>query len=686
MARGYRKADTNPIDPYKAQPLPLGRPVAVYYRQSSEGQIGNISTTLQTVDMVDHLIKQGWQREQVIMIDMDGGISGTRKIKERPGMSYLYDLIEESAIGLVASQDVDRFFRDMAQIETNIFIDACRRNNVQVLTPTFVYDFAHPTQGRYHMQMFRDQAQRAADFLEFHIKGRLHKSRSFLSKQGQWMGHTVALGYMVDIRRALPDGTANPHFRKYTPFPPYADILLAYFQLFKQFNGNLRATFHHIERHGPFLPEFDETPPPSGFIFPTNLEKRSSLTGKLMLSQFGFRNVFRNAIYIGCWAVNRVIVDYHNHEPIIPLDLFMFAFNRLSPVNLEGEPNPHYAPQRPWVRHDKRERQRPPPTYSGAVFSSDTPDGSLWRMGTHWQIKWQGYTYAVTDKDRIKSVWRVSASAVDEQIDQLVLDRLRLTTIDEATWQQAIATTHNKSHIDIRRVQNAIRTTENAQYGIVESLKAVHHPELIQRLEADFIANQQTLDQLKHELQRLKASRTERQSLLDARPVLETIIQRWSDIPAEQRRDLFDAFAHHAEVERVDRYKRRLIIHWRDQSQSCSEFQPQKKYFPWTPEDVEKLGQMVEAQADQIELLAAFPGATWRAIRDYYGYHFGWGVWRKHYRGQVSYGPMTRWQDTAEYKVLPPNTQLTMSASRSYPCCSLLRAVRFFVHRPCADF
>jgi len=141
----YRKAEQNTIDPYKAQPLPLGRPVAVYYRQSSEGQIGNISTTLQTVDMVEHLMRQGWEREQIIMIDRDAGISGTKKIKERPGMSYLYDLIEDRAIGLVASQDVDRFFRDMAQIETNIFIDACRRSNLQVLTPTFVYDFAHPT-------------------------------------------------------------------------------------------------------------------------------------------------------------------------------------------------------------------------------------------------------------------------------------------------------------------------------------------------------------------------------------------------------------------------------------------------------------------------------------------------------------------------------------------------------------
>lgn len=332
--------------------------------------------------MVEHLIRQGWQREQVIMIDMDAGISGAKKIKERPGMSYLYDLIEASAIGLVASQDVDRFFRDMAQIETNIFIDACRRNNVQVLTPTFVYDFAHPTQGRYHMQMFRDHAQRAADFLEFHIKGRLQKSRRFLSLQGQWMGLVVALGYMVDIRRTLPEGGSNPNFRKYTPFPAYADIILAYFQLFKQFNGNVQGTFRHIQQHGPFIPEFAEVPPPPGFIYPTNLVKRSRFTGKLILSQYALEQALKNAVYIGCWAVNRVIVDEHNHEPIIPLDLFMFAFNRLSPVTLKGEPNPHHTPQRPWVRHEKRERPQPPPTYSGALFSYDNPHGELRRTGT----------------------------------------------------------------------------------------------------------------------------------------------------------------------------------------------------------------------------------------------------------------------------------------------------------------
>ncbi|MBZ0099555.1 MAG: recombinase family protein, partial [Taibaiella sp.] len=128
MARYRRQPDKK--DPYKAQPLPVERPVAVYYRQSTQAQIGNISTTLQTVDMVEHLVKLGWTPEHIIMIDMDAGISGSKKINERPGMSQLFQMIEHQQISAVAAQDVDRFFRDVTQIEPNIFIDACRRNNV----------------------------------------------------------------------------------------------------------------------------------------------------------------------------------------------------------------------------------------------------------------------------------------------------------------------------------------------------------------------------------------------------------------------------------------------------------------------------------------------------------------------------------------------------------------------------
>src|SRR5215207_11034579 len=136
-------ADTNSV-------LPTDRPIAVYYRQSTDAQVGNVSTTMQTVDMVEYLKLRGWDSDSVLMIDMDEGISGTKKIDQRPGMRMLFDLITEGAIGAVACQDEDRLFRDVTQIQVNIFIEACKTAQVQVITPSVTYVFHHPVQGDFY--------------------------------------------------------------------------------------------------------------------------------------------------------------------------------------------------------------------------------------------------------------------------------------------------------------------------------------------------------------------------------------------------------------------------------------------------------------------------------------------------------------------------------------------------------
>jgi DNA invertase Pin-like site-specific DNA recombinase len=429
MPKHYRKRQTETIDPYKAQPLPLDRPVAVYYRQSSEGQIGNINTTLQTVDMVEHLLKQGWMRDQIIMIDMDAGISGTKTITERPGMSYLVELIEGHSIGLVASQDVDRFFRDVTQIQTNIFIDTCRRNNVLVLTPTFVYDFDHPTQGRYHMQMFRDQAQRAADYLEYHIHGRLMKARDYLKQRGIWTGRSVAMGYMVDLREKLADGSKNPKHRKYAPFQPCADIVLAYFKLFRDFNRNLTRTWEHVRQHGPYFPDDYLEQVPHGFKADAAIKYRSP-SGGLMPSNSGFQYMLTNVAYIGHWSYRGVIEQWHNHEPIIPDELFMVAFNALSKVDFLGEPNPDYSPYRVYVRHRVEDREAEAPTYSGLVYSNSIADVPFRRLHTCWLSHNNNYAYILTDQRR-RSAMSIHAKILDPIVDELLLERLQATTIDD---------------------------------------------------------------------------------------------------------------------------------------------------------------------------------------------------------------------------------------------------------------
>jgi hypothetical protein len=657
MVRTLKRPDTASIDTYKSQPLPLGKPVSVYYRQSSEGQIGNISTTLQTVDMVEHLIAQGWRREQINMIDMDAGISGQKKISERPGMSLLYRQIENGEIGLVAAQDVDRFFRDLTQIETNIFIDACRRNNVQVLTPSFVYDFAHPTQGRYHMQMFRDQAQRAADFIEYHVRGRLVKSRHWRAERGMWTGRKITPGFMVDLREKLPDGSPNPDWRKYRRFDLYADVVLVYFELFRANEGNLSKTWKQIEAEGPYFPDLTDAMIPAGFKATDHLKRRSRITGMLTPSYSGFQQLLVNVAYIGHWIHQQVIVEWHNHEAIIPNDLFMYAYNRISQTDFYGEPNPQYVPYRPWIRHDKADRPEAPPTYANLLYTDDLEHDPHHRLATVWNTWAQKYQYQLYDYSRTQSnVWNIRSFIVDDIVDEMLLERLKATTIDEDVWQTALTSLDHGDHAEVRRLEAAIKQAEISKDNLIASLTTLSHPEMVERAEARYKALEGEVESLRAELVRLKSGKNKRINLAEAKPVLETVIARWDDVPRQERRSLFEAFATHIHLTKITRHTKTVTVHWRDGSTTSKNATHKSKGYFWEDDALEQLKAMVEGDVDQWEILKAFPDYTWKALQERYAYQFGNGRWRTNYAGRKPYGRYTRWRSTEECKAEQKNS------------------------------
>ncbi len=62
VSRYKSPTPVSPI-PSEASSLPIDKPIAVYYRQSTDAQVGNISTTIQTVDMVEYLKRRGWCQE-----------------------------------------------------------------------------------------------------------------------------------------------------------------------------------------------------------------------------------------------------------------------------------------------------------------------------------------------------------------------------------------------------------------------------------------------------------------------------------------------------------------------------------------------------------------------------------------------------------------------------------------------
>lgn len=639
-----------PLDPYKAQPLPTNRPIAVYYRQSSEAQVGNISTTLQTVDMVEHLERLGWVRERIQMVDLDRGISGTKGIKERPGMSTVFDLIQQGQIGAVASQDVDRFFREMAQIETNIFIDACRRHNVLVLTPTFIYDFAHPTQGRFHIQMFREQVQRAADYLEFHIRGRLVRARHYRTERGFYTGRKIAPGFMVDMRELLPDGNRNPQFRRYVRFDPWADVVLAYFDRFRSHEGNLEETWREIEAEGPGFPTVTPEMLPPRFLWKQYLRHHSALTGQLVPTVSGLKYLLTNVAYIGHWIHQQVIVCWHNHEAIIPPDLFLYAFNRLSPTDFQGDPNPDYVPYRPWVRHDKAERQCEPPTYSYLIFSDDLPHKPHKLLATVWNSWAKLYQYQLADPPHKSDHWNVRAHIVDTVVDRLLLERLKATTIDEAAWQVALESLGAGDLAEVRRLESALRQAKQTKDNLIISLGSLTNAEMVERAQARFEATNGEIQMLSAELAAVQAKTKHSQALIQARPALEKVIVNWARVPRQEKRALFEGFATHIHIQKLSRSTKRLTLHWRDGSISSYDVARESRGYFWENEELEKLRQMVEGDSDQVDILRAFPEYTWRALQERYAYNFNEGHWPKTYQGTKRYPRLTRWADTEEAK------------------------------------
>jgi hypothetical protein len=259
-----------------------------------------------------------------------------------------------------------------------------------------------------------------------------------------------------------------------------------------------------------------------------------------------------------------------------------------------------------------------------------------------------GYYY-LTDGYK-RTYMTLASEPVDSAVDRMLLERLKATTLDEVVWQRALASTHQSSHVDVRRIENAIQAAQRAQSGIVENLKVVALPELVRQLEASYAAHAQDITRLHRELADLQQDNHHQQVLLEARPVLETVIARWRDVPRTSRRELFDAFAQRIVVSKIDMIHRRVAVCWRDGSESSEVVKPQRRNFAWSPDELDRLREMVENSTDQVDLLKAFADVTWRNLQERYAYHFGDGRWFAGYTGQRKYGKHTRWQDTEEFK------------------------------------
>jgi hypothetical protein len=369
-----------------------------------------------------------------------------------------------------------------------------------------------------------------------------------------------------------------------------------------------------------------------------------------------------NVAYIGHWVHKSAIVCWHNHEAIVPEDLFMVAFNSLSPTDFYGDPNSNYIPYRPYNRHNVEERECDPSAYGGLVFSDQLENYDLRRYSSVYNISNRNYAYVLHD-ERIATVMTVKADIVDQAVDQMLLERLKATTIDEEAWCEALESTEHSGHSEKRRIEQDIRSAERSKQTVLDNLKAISNPSIVKNLEASYEANEREIERLTSELETLDSTDHYQHTLLEARPVLQTVIDRWDDVPKGKRRELFESFANRILVRRADMLNRSVTVQWRDDTETTHQFTRGGRRIFWGKQDLKRLKEMVDGAAAQVDIMREFPILKWKEIQKRYAYHFGNGSFAPYYSGEKRYPIHFTWYDTDEAQVAEPSAQLLVSSS-----------------------
>jgi DNA invertase Pin-like site-specific DNA recombinase len=353
-------------------PLPLEHPCQIYPRVSSPEQIKNVSTEMQKDK--SFALSCGWTKEQILLDDRDLGMSGQLRMEDRPAFNDMLRRIANGKIKAVVAINVDRLFRNKWGDESGKFMEICHRYGVIVVTPDFVYDFNIS----WHIERFKRRCEEAWNYLEYHVFGRLIPAMDRRGEAGFWTGGTLPFGYTIDTREKV-NGLRNPNHYRYIVYEPHAKVIRWLFTRFQQLNGNVRALMREIEQKPLLFPDFDDTV--ESYIVQGTTNSRTKVPGGYTIFTWqGLRSLLMNRVYIGHWTYRGELMSTENHEPIVDLDTFTFAFNRLSPVKLDGTPNEAF--QEGWGKQYRKRHFPDRPAYLKECIRTPDPKVKVYTQDT----------------------------------------------------------------------------------------------------------------------------------------------------------------------------------------------------------------------------------------------------------------------------------------------------------------
>jgi DNA invertase Pin-like site-specific DNA recombinase len=576
--------------------LPVDRKIIQYIRQSSPGQVKhNIQSKMQQDGMLERrLLAYGWTHDLIIKIEADQDISGQKTRFQREGLDQLYRMIESGEAFAIACYDASRLWRDRTHVWYNDFIQVLKQHDIPVVMFNHVYWCSRSADE----EGLREEFRQAAFYLK-HIYEKVNPAKLQAVQYGMsYGGGAIPMGYLVK---------AEPGRKFFVVYEPHAEKIRYLFKRFRELNGNLARLGRELVATGFCFPAFED-----GVPVPKNMRLYfdDQLNGYVMKTRKGLAGILSNPVYLGWYVYSGVVISKTAHEPIVPYDDFLYAFNRLSPYTLDGE---------------EREKISVPRTYQTMpALLEDVLTGNgvkAYVIGTMYRAM-RGGDYLDSDNyTELNVPVKIIDRAFSDVFVQVLTGIKKAASIEgEPTAMDALAATIDQlSKEKISEIGTIDEALKNVEQGIKEwelakhvAMKQLYEPgvEEATRQLKDLHATKDML------LEKAKAATQQKAELARTESLITEATTQWGKMLFERKRQLVDLIVASAEMTMASPHILKLVIELKPPVEGRLVGYIYRKHgirTAWTDAENSILREMY-SHAGRVEILKALPERNWNSI------------------------------------------------------------------------
>lgn len=628
--------------------LDLSKRTAVLMRQSRKGaDESHPESRLRQEGLVRVAVEIRADHDSLMIIPCDegSGVSGQKKIYERPKLLQLWDGIQDGTIGSVVVAREDRLFRDRFLTQVTQFAEECANRGVLLIVAgRRCYDFTSNDD----FKAFIGKMQESYGYIDTHIRY-MAEIRAQKHQRGEWIGSALAAPYVLDrlvIQVAREQRKALKEFggdreeeamitKAFRPviYQPWHPIAVELFQTFKMFNFSRARLGRYIEEQKCVfpLPSLEDA---KTYIFKTNMKL---VTGR------GY--TFSDSTCLGRWMTNLVHLGFASagfdedgnrifiegaFEAAVSRDLFEECYEAITGYTLDGELS------QTSVNHSRFTRKHPRGQAQALLTKCfDSPDGLLSftaRRDTTSRDYYIARAKRIVSDDEVSvSIWDANAiwALQVKPIDRAIVNRLAqlaehdknlATRVEQFYAELSQSKTSEKKSI-IQEIGNLTALIDRYDQLLTNPAQPLSTAQEKRYLESQAAAELE-LEKAQRAFKKYEATRSDQFIPAFYRILGEAPSEFWG-LGIDRQRRMLRLLVDRIEVENISPHVYSLRLKWKDpvaQPWDCAlifrrnALRSNSKAKEWSEEEIQHLGEIYPT-TNGLDLSIAFPMKSGGAIR-----------------------------------------------------------------------